>query len=149
LEVGSAIYEELNVCNLHPASGFFRERFFFYNLVRFLLEMVMNYIGAMLPIWLSPTTLIVLHHINDLAFIADMSGFYGYFKVETVVLWPVMLLVPHQLIYLFGNFHKRRGIQSVAARFGPPATLQRDMKARVPPANYVRFALFVSICRKE
>ena len=85
----------------------------------------MNYIGAMLPICLYPTTLIVLHHINDLAFIADMSGFYGYFKVETVVLWPVMLLVPHQLIYLFGNFHKRRGIQSVAARFGPPATLQR------------------------
>lgn len=95
----------------------------------------MNCIGSMLPIWPSPTTLIVLYHMDALAFIADISGFYGYFKGETVVIWPAMLLVPYQSIYHFGNFHKRRGFQSVAARFGPPATLQRDMKARVPPAT--------------
>ncbi|MBA8862491.1 hypothetical protein FHW19_004237 [Ochrobactrum anthropi] len=70
----------------------------------------MNYIGAMLPIWLSPTTLIVLHHMNALALIADMSGFYGHFKVETVVLWPVMLLVPYQDNYQYGNILKRQGI---------------------------------------
>lgn len=87
--------------------------------------------------------------MDALAFIADMSGFYGYFNGETVVLWPKMLLVPYRSIYQIGNFHKQRGIQSVAARFGPTATLQRDMKARVPPAYYVRFALFVSICRKK
>ena len=103
----------------------------------------MNCIGSMLPIWPSPTTLIVLYHMDALAFIADISGFYGYFKGETVVIWPTMLLVPYQSIYHYGNFHKRRGFQSVAARFGPPATLQRDMKARVPPANYDRYALSV------
>ncbi len=40
----------------------------------------MNIIGAMLPIWLFSTTLIVLHRMDILAFIADVSGFYGYFK---------------------------------------------------------------------
>ena len=61
----------------------------------------------MLPIWLPPTTLIVLHQMDALAFIADMSGFYGYFKGETVVQWPKMILVPYWPIYQIGNFHKQ------------------------------------------
>lgn len=72
--------------------------------------MVMNCIGAMLPIWLSPTTLIVLRHMDIFAFIADLSGVYVKLWGELVVLWPMKFLVPYQDNYQYGNTLKRQGI---------------------------------------
>gem|GEM_PF-6138918 len=70
----------------------------------------MNCIGSMLPIWLSPATLIVLRHMDIFAFIADLSGVYVKLWGELVVLWPMKFLVPYQDNYQYGNILKRQGI---------------------------------------
>jgi len=59
----------------------------------------------------------------------------------------LQVIQPVQAHYLFGNINlPYRSIDRshLASLNGPPATLQRDMRARAPPACSVRYALFAN-----